>query len=525
MVRAAGLISGLTLVSRLLGLAREQAFAALLGASLHADAFQIGFRVPNLLRDLFAEGALSAAFVPTYTASLHAGGRASAYRLANRLLTLLAVALALVVLAGYVLAGPLVAALAPGYERVPGKREITITLTRVMLPFLPLVSFAAVAMGMLNAREKYGAPAVAPAMFNVVAIVWAGALWALGFDERGVAMGWAWGTLVGGAAQFLIQVPPLRRDGWRFRPEWAPGDEGIRRILALMAPATIGLAAVQLNLFISSRFASHEPGAVSWLQYAFRILYLPIGLFGVALGTIAATGLARRAASGDLDGLRQTIRQSLRLLAFLTIPATLGVMVLRVEVVRLIYERGAFGPSDTDATANALLFYSIGLVAYSGVKILAPAFYAIGAPGQPLLGSGLAVVTNLVVIFALHGALGYRGVALGTALGSIVNILVLGGGFQRRVGGLAGHGLLGAASAMGLAALLMAPVAALSASALASWLGTRGLGAQLATGLVPVVIGAATYIAVSKLLGIPEADAVLSLVLRRRARAHEKQGG
>ena len=309
--RAAGLVSALTLLSRVLGLVREQVFAALLGAGLHADAFQIAFRIPNLLRDLFAEGALSAAFVPTYARVLKEEGRDAAHRLASRLFTLLAVVLGVLVVVGIVFARPLVALLAPGFDQVPGKIELTVLLTRVMLPFLPLVSFAAVAMGMLNAEERFGPPAFAPAMFNVVAILWGVGLWASGFDAAQVAIGWAIGTLLGGIAQFVIQVPPLRAKGWRFVPDWAPGDPGIRRIGSLMGPATIGLAAVQVNIFVNSIFASHEPGAVSWLEYAFRILYLPIGIFGVAVGTVATSGLARRAAEATWTGsARRCARRS-----------------------------------------------------------------------------------------------------------------------------------------------------------------------------------------------------------------------
>jgi putative peptidoglycan lipid II flippase len=516
LLRDAGLVSALTLLSRLLGLVREQVFAALLGAGLHADAFQIAFRIPNLLRDLFAEGALSAAFVPTYARVLAERGREEAHRLGSRLLTLLGVLLAAIVVFGMLAAGPIVGLLAPGFDAIPGKAEITINLTRVMLPFLPLVSFAAVAMGMLNAEERYGAPALAPALFNVVAILWAMGLWALGLPAEKVVVGWAVGTLLGGAAQFLVQVPPLWRAGWRFRAEWAPRDEGIRRVAALMTPATVGLAAVQVNIFVNSIFASHEPGAVSWLNYAFRILYLPIGIFGVAVGTIATSGLARRAASGDLEGLRETLRRSLRMLAFLTVPATAGLVVLGVPVVRLLYERGRFGATDTRNTATALAFYATALLAYTGVKVLAPAFYALGTPRVPLVASLLAVVTNLAVNLSLYERLGYRSVALGTALGSFVNAGLLLAAFQRRQGGLLGHGLGSLLARMIAAALVMAGAVWGLAAALEGRLGTHGLRAQLCVGLLPVACGVAIYLAGTWLAGVPEAREVVDLVRRSR---------
>jgi putative peptidoglycan lipid II flippase len=513
--RAAGMISALTFLSRLLGLVREQVFAALLGAGLYADAFQAASKIPNLLRDLFAEGALSAAFVPIYTRALAAEGRAAAFRLASRLLTLLAVVLGMLVLVGLAFAPQIVRLLAPGFEQVPGKAEATVILTRVMLAFLPLVSFAAVAMGMLNAHERYGTPAFAPAAFNVVAVLWGVALWAMGFGAAQVALGWAAGTLMGGAAQFLIQVPGLRREGWRFRPDWAPGDPHIRSIARLMGPATVGLAAVQVNIFVSTIFASHEPGAVSWLQYAFRILYLPIGIFGVAVGTVVTTRLARGAAAADLDGMRRTLHESLRLLFFLTLPATAGLVVLRQPIVRLLFEHGRFTSFDTANTAAALACYAVGLVAYTGVKVLAPAFYSLGTPRVPLYASACAVATNLILIALLHAPLRFRAIALGTAIGSVVNCLVLAVMLESRLGRFVRGLLTGGVARMVLAAAAMAPAAWYSARALERWVGTQGLLAHLVTGLGPVAVGGMVYAGVALALRIPEATSLWAAVRRR----------
>lgn len=516
--RGAGLVSGMTLVSRVLGLVREQVFAALLGAGYHSDAFRIAFRIPNLLRDLFAEGALSAAFVPTY-ARARQEGQEAAFRLANRVFSFVAVVLGALVLLGIVAAWPIVAGIAPGFDDAAGKADLTVRLTRVMMPFLPLVSFAAVAMGILNAEHRFAVPALSPALFNAVAILWAAGLWLMGLGADQVVLGWALGTLAGGLAQFLVQVPSLWTLGFRFRPEWAPHDPGLRQVARLMAPATVGLAAVQVNIFVSSIFASHEPGAVSWLDFAFRLLYLPIGLFGVALGTIATAGLARRAAEADFEGLRTTLRQSLSMLAFLTLPATVGLMALGVPVVRLLYERGRFTAADTQATAAALFLYAFGLLGYTGVKVLAPAFYALGRPRIPLAASLAAVATNLAVILAGHGALGYLAIALGTALGSLVNAVLLVALFQRRVGGLFGHGLLRPVVRMAVASALMG----VACRALSAWLegelGATGLQAQLASGLVPVAAGIALYLALTRALGVGEAHVLMALARRRRPQA------
>ncbi len=515
-VRAASLISGLTLLSRLLGLLREQVFAALLGAGMQADAFQVAYRIPNLLRDLFAEGALSAAFVPTYAAALVREGREAAFRLASRVLSLLSLGLAAVILLAYSFAGELVAALAPGYEQVAGKPELTGQLTRIMLPFLPLVSFAAVAMGMLNAEERYAMPALAPSMFNVVAVLVGVGLALAGAPPEAAVMGWAVGTVLGGLAQLAVQLPALVRRGFRFRWELAPRDPGILRIAALMAPATVGLAAVQLNLFISSRFASEEPGAVSWLTYAFRILYLPIGLFGVALGTVAATGLARSAARNDLLAMRATLLRNLRMLLFLCLPASAGLIAVGRPVVRLLYEHGRFLASDTDGTAAALGVYALGLVAYTGVKVVAPAFYALGRPRVPLVGSLLAVATNIVVIRSLQGSLGYLSVAVGTSLGSFVNAAVLLLVFDRKHVPLSGGGLLRTAACAGLGALVTGGAAWATARGLEAATSGASLSARIATGLIPVIVGMLAYGAAGKLLRMPELDALLGALARRR---------
>jgi len=504
LARSATLVSGLTLLSRVLGLVREQVFAALLGAGFYADAFLIGFRVPNLLRDLFAEGALSAAFVPTYAKTLDGEGRPAAHRMANRLLTVLMVVVAVMIVAGMLGAEDLVRLLASGYERVPGKVEAATLLTRVMFPFLALVSASAVAMGMLNAQERFGAPAFAPAMFNVVTIACGVALWLAGFDGLSVAIGWGIGTLLGGAGQLLVQLPALWREGFRLRPEWAPGDPGVRQVGALMLPATFGLAAVQINIVINSQFASQDPGAVSWISYAFRILYLPIGIFGVALGTIAGAGLARRAAASDHAGMSVVLRQSLRMLAFLTIPASVGLVVLRVPVVRLIYERGVFGPDDTRGTADALVFYAIGLIAYNGVKVLAPAFYALGTPRVPVAGSALAVAVNVAAVFLLHPVLGFTSVPLAITLGAAANMVVLLLLAEARLGGLFRPDLGWAVLRMALAAAAMGVGVVWAAAALEIRLGTVTLAARLLGGLLPVVLGVLLYGAVAWLLRVEE---------------------
>jgi putative peptidoglycan lipid II flippase len=315
MAKAALMLSVATLVSRFLGLLREQVFAALLGAGFYGDAFTMAFRLPNLLRDLFAEGALSAAFQPAFIELRKKSGPQAAFLLANAVTTMLLIVVGTLVLLGVLLAPQLVDTWAAGYAQVAGKAELTILLTRIMMPFLLLVSVASVAMGMLNAEQRFVPPALAPALFNLAAIVVGGSLWLLGIGQtRTAAIAWAAATMLGGVLQLLAQWLPLFRSGYRPRLTSVLAHQGLRAVLWAMAPATIGLGATQLNIYISSSFASQQDGAVTWLQVAFRLMQLPIGMFGVAVGTVALAQAAESASESDLrtalDGVRDTLREA-----------------------------------------------------------------------------------------------------------------------------------------------------------------------------------------------------------------------
>ncbi len=438
LVRSAGLIGIATMTSRVLGLIRDMVFARLFGAGDTMDAFNVAFRIPNLVRDLFAEGAMSAAFVPTFTRYLTQRGKEDAWRLANRVISALMVVTALVALAGIVWAGPLTRLFAAEYARVPGKLELTMHLTQLMFPFLTLVAIAVACMGMLNSLGHFFVPALSPAMFNLGTIACALLLVPLA-PTLGVhpAVALAVGTLVGGLMQAMVQWPPLWREGFRFQFRLAPRDPGLREILVLMVPGTVGLAAVQINQFINTVLATGEgTGAVSWLNYAFRLMYLPIGLFGASIATAAVPTLAGFAAREDHAGLRATISSGLRLMLMLNVPATVGLIVLAQPIVSVIFERGAFTPADTVATASALGFYAPGLLGYSTVKIASPTFYALRDSRTPVLVSVLSVICNVVLNLTLVTVLGYRGLALGTALSALLNAMVLLWFLRRRIGGL-----------------------------------------------------------------------------------------
>ncbi len=527
-LRATLLVSAGTLASRLLGLVREQLFAALLGAGLFADAFVVAFRIPNLMRDLFAEGALSAAFVPTFAKVDKEEGRAAAYVLANRVVGAILLLVGSVTLLGIAFASPLVHLLAPGYANEPGKLELTASLAQLMMPFLLVVSLAALMMGMLNARGAFGRPALAPALFNLAAIGVGLGLKLAGVSQDVAVVGWSLGTLAGGVAQLGVQMPPLFADGFRVRPRLRGTlrDPGVRRIARLMAPATAGLAATQLNIFINTQFASDQPGANAWLNYAFRLMYLPIGLFGVAIATVTASALARKAAEKDLAGLKASLAQGLRHVAFLTVPSTVGLVVLAKPIIGLIYQHGRFTASDTDATALALVGYALGLYAYSGVKVVAPAFYALNRSRVPVLAAVAAVATNLGLNLGAHRwlaaqGLAYLGLAIGTSLGALVNLLFLVLSFRRISQGVPGpHGLLAQLAKVVLASALMgaAVFAAIwGADAMgAARFGSAALWVRLVRTLGGVGVGAVLYAGLCRALRISELDEVLAALRRRR---------
>lgn len=445
LARSAGLISIATMGSRVLGVVRETVVAATFGAGSgpEMDAFNVAFRVPNLVRDLFAEGAMTSAFVPTFTATLLARGRDAAWRLGNLVINALLVVTTAVVILGIIFAGPVTRALASGREfaAVPGKLALTTLLLQLMLPFLVTVAVAVAMMGMLNSLKKFFIPALSPAMFNVAAIACALFLVPVmpSFGLPGIAA-LAIGAVLGGIGQVALQWTLLHREGFRYRPELALGDPDLRRILGLMGPATVGLAAVQINVFVNTYLATTEPqGAVSWLNYAFRLMYLPIGLFGVSIATAAIPDIARHAAASDRPAVRGTVAQALRLMLMLNVPATAALIVLAHPIVELLLERGRFTPQDTAATAAALIFYAPGLVGYSAVKIISPTFYSLGDSRTPVVASVLSVALNLAVNLALVRALGHRGLALGTALAAMFNAAVLLWLLGRRIDGLDGR--------------------------------------------------------------------------------------
>ena len=531
--RNAGIVSLAVMASRVLGLVRDQVFAALFGAGLQYDAFLTAFRVPNLLRDLLAEGALSSAFVTTFTQTLQGKGREEAVRLSNRVATLSVIAITIISILAWFFTSEIVRLLAPGFFAVPGKAELTISLTRIMIPFLLLIALAAQAMGMLNAFNIYGIPALASAFFNIGIIVGGlllGFLLGPAFGISPIA-GMAYGVLIGGFLELAVQWPSLKRCGVTYRPDLTLSDPGVRQIIRLMGPAVIGTAAVQINVFVNTNFASAiiDPatgavanGPVSWLNYAFRFMQFPIGVFGVAIATATLPSLSRSSVNPDSTMFRQTLVHSLALVFLLCIPSALGLAVLAQPIVALIFEHGKFTAFDTMQTAHALTAYGIGLAGYGAIKVLSPAFYALNDARTPMLISLGSIAVNYLMNSLLVGPFGHVGLACSTSAVALVNFLLLALFMRQRLGRLEGRQLSATVLRIGAASLPMALTAwAISAAAAMLPLG----GTLLHLVQVSAAIGCATlvfYIA-CRLLHVEELAEAVDAISGRFLRAVQKR--
>jgi putative peptidoglycan lipid II flippase len=418
--KSVSIVSGATMISRILGLVREQVFAFFFGASAVNDAFVAAFRIPNLLRDMFAEGALSSAFVPVFTDYMKKRSLQDAFRMASLAINALLLILSLITILGIVFAPNIVSLIAPGFAETPGKTRLTIILTQIMFPFLILVSISALVMGVLNSLHHFTISALAPATFNIC-MIGAGLIICPFLKEPIIGM--AIGALLGGITQLFVQVPLLVKTGFRYTFQISFKDEGVRRIIKLMAPATIGLAAMQINIFINTLLASLlNDGSVSYLNYSFRLMYLPLGIFGVAIGTVSLPTVAACVSRGDIAGIKNTISFCFRLLFLLTIPSTIGLIVLSEPIIGLIYERGEFCRQDTIATAHALICYAIGLFPYAALKILVPTFYSLKDTKTPVKISIGCVVINIILNLILMRFISHMGLALATSISAGINM-------------------------------------------------------------------------------------------------------
>jgi putative peptidoglycan lipid II flippase len=515
LLRSAGVVSAAVLLSRLTGLVREAAMARLFGAGAVYDAFLTGFRIPNLTRNLFAEGALSSAFVPTFSEALATGTALEAAELARVVATALTLAAGAVCVLGMIFSPQLVRLLAPGFARVPGKFELTVLLTRIMFPFLLLVALAAEAMAILNARGRFGVPALASTFFNIGSVA-SGLALGLTVGRRwpqGMIVSMAAGVVIGGALQLGWQMPSLRLAGISFRPRIDFRHPGLRRIARLMLPALIGNAAVQINAMVNANLASGLTdtagrtlnGPVSWLGYAFRFLQFPLGLFGAALASATLPAISRSAALGRVDEFRATLAVSLRMALLLTIPSSVGLAVLGESMIGAVYQGGRFGAWDTHQTAVALACYSVGLAGYAAIKLLAPAFYALDDAWTPMAVSLASIGLNLPLAAGLARGMrmGHAGLALATSVVALAGAAALAIALRPRIKGLEGRRLAMSAAKITLAAAAMGGVCRVSSVAIHASVHGHRLP-HLADLGVSIPLGAGVFYVLARTLRIPE---------------------
>ncbi len=535
--RSAGIVSIAVMFSRIFGLVREMIFARYFGAGFLYDAYVVAFRIPNVLRDLFAEGALSVAFVKVFTDYQINKGEKEAWRLASLVLNALAVVMSVICIIGIIFSRQFVNLVADGFS--PEKAALATTLTQIMFPFILLVALAAVAMGVLNTKGVFGIPASASTVFNIVSILFglglayylSGGGWLTSGDKNAIPdfpsqwaiIGMAIGTLIGGAAQFLMQIPALFKVGFRFSPILSFTDPGVKKIIALMTPAILGTSAVQINVLINTYFVSGIEGAQGWLSYAFRLMQFPIGLFGVAVGTAAIPVLSRLASEGKIKEFRDTVSSSMTLVFLMTLPSACGLIVLGEPIVRLIYERGKFDANATSMTAVALAGYSIGLTGYAAIKILSPAFYALNDAKTPMIIAIISIGVNFIASYFLREWLsqygyGHVGVALATSIVALVNFFALALLMRRRIQRLNGRDILLSFAKIAAASAVLSAVCYASYHFLLNQFGTGTFPIKLAEVITPIALGGIAFVIAAKLLSVRELEQAFGMVRRKLGR-------
>ncbi len=511
-VRAAGVVGLATLASRVAGFVRDLVVAYFFGAGPAADAFFVAFRIPNLLRRLLAEGALTIAFIPVFTEVLAKKGKDEAVLLARSTFGLLGLTLLAVCALGIAFSPQVVRLIAPGFTPGGESFALAVNLTRWCFPYIFLVSLTALASGVLNSLDHFFAPAVSPVLLNLCLIF--SAVWLCPRVDPPV-LGLALGVILGGTCQALLQAPFLKARGVGLTPAWDWRNPALRRVLRLMGPAAFGAAIYQLTVFINTILSSYlAPGSISYLYYADRLIEFPLGIFAIAISTAVLPSLSRQAAAGDQEALKQTMAYGLRLTLFINLPAMAGLIVLARPLVLLLFTRGQFSLADAQATAEAVMAYGVGLWAFAALRAVLPAFYALKDTRTPMKVGAVCLLVNLGVSLALMGPLAHVGLALATSITSAVNLGLLLWLLRRRLGRLGGRevlvsGLRIALAAAGMAALVWAVVY------LPDWGQTGGFWRRIARPLSGLGAGLLGYLALAWLLRLRELGELMQ-VLRRR---------
>jgi len=510
--RAAGVVGSATLLSRVLGYARDMVIAYFFGAGWATDAFFVAFRIPNTLRRLFGEGSMTVSFIPVYTDYILHRTKEESQELVDVAFTLASSVLMGLTVLGIVFSPLIIAALAPGFDD-PRQVELTIRMTRIVFPFLFFIGLVALAMGILNAHRHFAAPALAPTLLNLSMIASAYLLFHRLADP---IVSLAIGVFFGGMIQVAFQLPFLVKKGVMFRLNFHFLHPAIKRICILMGPALFGVAVAQINVFVGQILASFLlEGSISWLYFAYRLIEFPLGIFVIALGTAALPSFSQLVSEGSMEEFRDTISFSLRLVLFVSVPAMVGLIVLRIPIIHLLFQHGAFTHGDTLLTAQALFYYGIGLWAIAGVRILAPAFYAMQDTKTPVKIAIVSFLAHVGLSLILMGPLKHAGLALANSLASMINVLLLLIWLRKRIGGIDWARILRSLVQVVVASGLMGWVAYWVASR-TSWVDPGYWGMKVLFLAAGIMAGALTYFAVSHLLRNGELSFLLGMLRGKR---------
>jgi putative peptidoglycan lipid II flippase len=506
--RAASSFSFATILSRLLGFVRDMILARYLGASGISDAFFVAFRIPNLMRDLFAEGAMSSAFVPVLTEVNISEGSREAIRIARLTLTFILLVVGTFTIAGIILSPYIVKIIAPGFQD-PDKINTTIFLTRIMFPFLLFVSLAAFTMGALNVKGTYFIPALASAWFNLTIIM---TIVVITYIFHNPLIAAAIGVTIGGFMQFATQLPAYIRQGYSLAPLTGFNNPYLKKMGKLIIPVMFGQAVGQLNIFISTLLASYlSEGSITYLYYSMRLIQFPIGVFGVAMAMAVLPTLSRHASSGDIPSLRTDLSYGLRLLFYLSVPSMVGLIALRQPIISILFQRGEFTHTDTLETAYALVFYSIGIWSMVGNKVMVSAFYSLKDTKTPVKIAALALISNIFFSLMFMGPLRHGGLALANSLSSWLNFLLLFYLLRKRLHRVDGKTILKSFLKITLSSILMGIILSISANAdIWTQQGRVLLKVSLLGGLISM--GVIIYLIFSKIMKIGEVKDLLSAI-------------
>ncbi len=515
-VRATGVIGGATLLSRIFGYVRDMVLAAFLGAGMVSDAFFVAFTIPNLLRRLFAEGALTIAFIPVFTEYLENRGRQEAFAMARSALRLLTVIMLTVTLAGILLSPAIVHIVGLGWVKdQPDKVALTITLTRIMFPYVLFVCLVALCMGILNALGHFAAPALSPVLLNITMIVALVGVAVLSEDNLLRVKVLAWGVVAGGFMQLLLQVPFLIKTGLRFWEKASFYHPGLNKVALLMLPAVFGAAVYQVNIIVGRMLATMLPeGSVSYLYYADRLVQFPLGVFAISGAMAVLPSLSRQAANRDYEAVIDTFGYAMKLTFFITLPAMTGLIVLREPIVALLFKRGQFDLEAVRMTAQALMLYAAGLWAVSAVRIVVSVFYALSDTKTPVRVAVISTLANMVFSLALMGPLSHGGLALATSLAAFLNFALLMLALRKKLGSLGLMSLLAAVLRSGLCSLLMGLVVWQTAAHVIAV--DAGLVGLLLGILGSICVGVACYVFFAYIVKSDELDGLLTIFKRKR---------